>query len=88
MVRFSKGRATALAKAMFPTIQNPDIFVWISNSFDKMAQFERILDPIRNPDHLQTNLFFDKDGFHLNTRRPSTRNVLICTNILPVFMII
>ena len=46
-------------------IQNPDVFVHISNRFDKMApictDFKwlgfQISDPIQNPDHLQPNLF-------------------------------
>ena len=61
MVQFAKGWEMAMAL----TIQNPNIFVWISNSFDKMAaictDFKllgfRISDPIGNPDHLQIYLF-------------------------------
>ena len=37
-------------------IQNLDIFVSISNGFDKWLGF-RISDSIQNPDYLQTNLF-------------------------------
>ena len=37
MVWFLDGRALAIAIATVPTIQKPDIFVQISNGFDKMA---------------------------------------------------
>ena len=50
---------------MVPTIQNQDIFVWISNGFDKMAAICRdfkwlgfwISDPIQNLDHLKNPSF-------------------------------
>ena len=49
------------------------MFVWISNGFfTKLQPFVRISDPIRNPDHLQPNLFLiiqnpDKSGFQIPT---------------------
>ena len=61
----SNGRALAMAIVLHPTIENLDLFVRISNSFDKMAAIcpelkwlgIRISDPIQNLDHLQPNLF-------------------------------
>ena len=65
MVRFSNGQALATAIALVPTIWKPDIFVQISKGFWQdgclLSGFQmfglRDLDPIRNPDHLQPNLF-------------------------------
>ena len=59
MVRFSKGRAIALA--IVSTIQNLDIFDRFQMVFDKIyLDFKwlgfQISDPIRDTDHLQTNL--------------------------------
>ena len=81
MVLFSKGQAKAKSIAMVPTIGNQDIFGWILNGFFyKTAAFcpyflwsgFRISDPIRNPEHLETNLFLtiqklEVSGFQLPT---------------------
>ena len=79
--QISNGWAFAMAKAIVPTIQNPDIFVQIFNVFFyKMAPIcldlkslgVRISDPIWNPDHLQPNIFLaiqnpDYSGFQIPT---------------------
>ena len=60
------GQAIVLAMAIDRPFEKPDIFVWFSKVFDKMAaiclNFKwsgfQTSDSIQNPDHLQTNFFW------------------------------
>ena len=95
MVRFSIGQALALGISIVPTIQKPDHsksghFSLDFNFFYKMVaicpDFKwlsfRISDPIKNPDHLQPNLFLtilnlDWSGFQILT--------VACINVVEIF---